>query len=608
MARHFIFSIIVCLNHNVGDKYMARSSNSKSLKGDLKRYSIVSMLTLIFLVTPILADDTVKTIKINGGFVENALQGEQYAKTFNFKSPDGYQKDYYVKATFLADNPNSQSTRFYVKLADEFCTPTYYEIPANAHRYQMDFDCTNNFIGEGNYLAGFQSNGNLNNVFGEWEITYMNQPTGDLDLWGTEYAVDQKGTVWLQLRDDNGQGVTDGSCHINIWKPNTPNETHPIWITDAPMLYLDDSDGLYFYDFIVPQEEGVYLMSAECSYVYDFEWYYDGVDSWSIRTVLEGSYQGDTVNLNSYEDYVYTECLTDGNPKRCEATYEFTLDNTTIENLDLFWSGSTDEDLSINFAVYNWTSSSYIDLPNSLISSGMGFNYPVGLDEMVTNTIPDLNNTISDTNKVLIYMNATDKSGWLFNNWLSLRASQEGDFLVDMRGSGEIHVSSGNVTGVSFVGQVGNVSHVDTVSFVESIDNDRLEYAGATEYISGTEGQLIYQYITIQAGNQVPINDADWCNVTIYYPNDTVYIDNLNMPYFSGTNGLYKGNFSVPYVDGVYKNDVVCYRSPKYSYASSTFHVENTLLNNQDYMKSKIDDIWDYVQEMINQIFGMVIS
>ena len=98
------------------------------------------------------------------------------------------------------------------------------------------------------------------------------------------------------------------------------------------------------------------------------------------------------------------------------------------------------------------------------------------------------------------------------------------------------------------------------------------------------------------------------------------------MPYLLGTNGLYWSNFTVPNMDGVYKTEAVCYKSPKYTYSSATFHVENTLANNQqtiysfiqnmnttmssfqELIKPQIQNISDYVQELIDRIYGTAIS
>lgn len=464
----------------------------------------------------------------------------------------------------------------------------------------------------------------------------------DLKLYGTEYAVGQKGTVWLQLRDDEGQPVNDGNCHINIWKPNQLNQTHPIWITNSPMLYLPTSDGLYYYDFIVPQEEGVYLMSASCTFVVYGIWYYEGAEEQMVRTPIWGTFIGDSIVLNDFNDYLYTKCSSanEEGGKRCKSQYDWVLDNTTFQSLDLFWAGETDSSSTVEFFVYNWTNSEYIRLPNIKLISGTGSNNPIGIDEFVFNTIPSLNDTISDSNQVRIVMNVSSGNTFsLFNNWLSLRANQEGEYLFDMRGSGEIHVSSGNVTGVSFVASVENVSNVaNALSTFE-----RLKYSGATEYISNTTGQLLYQYIRVQSGNPLPINNAN-CTAWIWNPDGIIWLNETQMTYMDGSDGLYNKTFTVPSQQGIYKVQVRCSDPPKVEYGSSTFHVEDTIFNNQqtiynfqqamnttlvngqeyiktflynmnatmvanqEYIKSNLNVVFDYVNDMIDTLYGMVIS
>jgi hypothetical protein len=62
------------------------------------------------------------------------------------------------------------------------------------------------------------------------------------------------------------------------------------------------------------------------------------------------------------------------------------------------------------------------------------------------------------------------------------------------------------------------------------------------------------------------------------------------------------------------------------TYSSDTFHVDDSILNNQqtmynflqtmnttlvtgqEYIKSHLDDVWDYVNEIMDNLYGMVIS
>jgi hypothetical protein len=127
----------------------------------------------------------------------------------------------------------------------------------------------------------------------------------------------------------------------------------------------------------------------------------------------------------------------------------------------------------------------------------------------------------------------------------------------------------GNVTG-------GNISFVENA--LSTFSN--LRYAGGTEYLSGTEGQIAYQYITTNKGDPEPVNDAI-CNTTIWYPNNSIFISNKSMPYLTGSVGIYSTNFTVPSVQGVYKTQAVCRSAPKWSYGASTFHVEDSLFNAQ---------------------------
>jgi hypothetical protein len=581
---------------------------------------LIAIALYIFLTPYVLADKTVKTVEIFGGFIENVQADTPYSKDFTFKSPDGFDKLYYVKAKFRADNYNGQIARFYVKLDDNFCTPNYYDIPPETADYEMIFDCTDLFNHKGTYTGGFQSNQDLKFAYGEWQITYLNNPLGSLDLFGTEYDVNQKGTSWVQLRNTESEPVNDGDCYINVWKPQLPNATHPIWIQDAPMLYLSDSDGLYYYDFIVPEDppEGVYMMSARCSYIYDWEWYFDADELFGADRYVEyGVYEGDTIVLNSFVDYEYTKCtagVCGGANKCCYADYNYTLDNTTFDSFNLFWMGETDEDVDLTMYVWNYTDDSWVMLPNILTTTGTGYNYPIGINEFLSNSILNLNDTIGiydgDYQMRIRVESIANRIFIQFDNWLSLRASQEGDFLVDMRGSGEIHVSSGNVTGVTFVGQVENVTNVANALATFG----QLKYAGGTEYLSGTDGTIIYQFLRIDKGDPVPINDADYCNTTAWYPNGTLLFKDIPMTYLNDSNALYYYDFTVPYIEGIYRTQAECFRSIANvrGHSASTFHVENldeeiwdyenrTLTDyNQSWINSKLNNISNDVDKNYN--------
>ena len=83
----------------------------------------------------------------------------------------------------------------------------------------------------------------------------VSQPT--IDVWGTEYAVGENMTVWLQLLDDDKQPIRNSTCLSKVWYPDKI-----MWNGYRPMTYLDE--GIHYLDLVAPQHYGVYPLSAMC--------------------------------------------------------------------------------------------------------------------------------------------------------------------------------------------------------------------------------------------------------------------------------------------------------------------------------------------------------
>jgi hypothetical protein len=632
---------------------MAKFQNSFNIR-KCKNLPLLILISLL-LVSPVLADNTVKTVNLYGGFVASASADTPYSKDFTFVSPDGLEKVYYVKSTFFADNPNSQTTRFYVKLDDQYCNPNYYDIPANAERYQMDFDCTDVFNGEKTYTGGFQANRNLNNVYGEWEVTYKNNPIVDVDdiyevtkteisVGATDYVVGDEALIHARV-SENLIPVTDAFCDYEVFYPNRS------FFRSNIMNFIPQSRGLYTDNFTIPNVTGVYPMEVVCVKPTEN---FNQTRYFVSPTSETYEFKNDTLVGDKYLLFSNIE------PDQAEVCHpqRFTELASDYENGEF----RDFRNLGSIFNITGWWTqdggSAEYELVYKFYKVTLFGNIYIG--SVVHNTETE-GNDVDTSIQEYVYSNLHPQITWLSTDLLQAEVcarkidggsvdlyyyynsdNYPSRFTLKTIGVNattlDFEIGSSSELNVKYIGGsqqdlLENISYVETVGNVETIDSDRLEYAGATEYLAGTEGQLLYQYITIQAGNQVPINDADWCNATVWYPNSTLFLDNQNMPYFTGSNGLYYTNFTIPDNDGVFKVDVTCFRSPKYSYSSSTFHVENsiyedtqqiqtnqqqvfnfvqdmniTMVTNQEYMKGKIDDIWDYVNEMINNIYSIIIS
>jgi hypothetical protein len=97
--------------------------------------------------------------------------------------------------------------------------------------------------------------------------------------------------------------------------------------------------------------------------------------------------------------------------------------------------------------------------------------------------------------------------------------------------------------------------------------NDGIRFVGGTEYSTGESGLTSIQFL--KGGN--PVN-AGVCNVTIYYPNGTMFINNQAMTYLSGSNGIYSRTFTVPNTIGIYREQFLCSHGGFDYHASGSFH------------------------------------
>lgn len=459
---------------------------------------------------------------------------------------------------------------------------------ASAEYGKIQFDCSNVITGSGSFDVSIRSSKDTGAITGWVDLTYMNNPVNEkgneVNVQGTDYFIGEYGTVFLQLRDDNGEAVNDGLCLLDVYYPVGVNASHPIWITNAPMFYLPDSSGIYYYDINVPNVTGIYMLDASCSYTFENVRYYEGLLDYPVRTVNYGTFSGDVSVLNAYDDYIYTKCESEvAGTKQCEAEYDYEIDDTNVSSLSLLYMGESNIQSTGIFSVYNWTSASWIELPNYIYYTGQAINFPSGINDVATNLIPDLNNTINSTGWVKVKLKTTFLSAFdQYDNFLQILSSQEGVIVADVKGAGEIHVTENSVAIVENVTSVANALS----TFIS------MKYAGGTEYKSGEEGYAVYQFLEVKSGNPIPINNADWCNITIYYPDNSVFVNNGLMTYLSGSNGMYSYNFTTPSTEGVYKTDAHCYRDDGKidGYGASTFHVSPWA----NFVYEIPNDVWNF--------------
>jgi len=454
-----------------------------------------------------------------------------------------------------------------------------------AGQYDISFDCSNIITKSGSYNVSIRPSGaNMGSTNGWLELTYMNNPLGELSIFGTEYFQgDVKGSICAQVVDTSNQPVTDAICSATLAHSSTYNISMPAYFTDQAMLAIAADKAMYCYSFNLPNETGVMPASVSCVYAVDPVWRFPAVelgggcsDRTIYMTVESGTLEsGSATFLNSYEDAQYNQILSStGTPKiisiifKWNETDECKIDRNASQSLVILWSSQTSTVNVNNFYMMNWTSGSYVSI-GSMTSLGSGSPTSIGAgDDFYSYDFSDKkNDLVADNGTVIMKYNSSAPATWrLFHNWLSIRLIQNISQIVGtIRGGGEVHINplinatvSGNVT----IG--GNIT-ADS-SWYE------LKYSGATEYKSDEPAEIAYQFLRIAAGNPVPVNDGV-CNVSIWYPNKTLWVNKTAMTYLSGSDGIYYYDFTAPSTEGGYTTGSYCIKGGTTVYSSSTFHV-----------------------------------
>jgi hypothetical protein len=531
---------------------------------------------------------------------ESMAANTNYTYTMSINPPDGISS--VVTATiFFNAQINGQSQNFTLWVNGQSCNTRFYYIAtafSAAGNTQFYFDCSNVITKQGNYTITIRSAVATGVISGWLDMTYMNSPQGDLKLSGTEYNVGDYATIFLQLKDNQGFPINDGQCYLDVYYPSYANQSHPILYDDIAMQYKNGSNGLYYFDMVIPNVTGVYMLGASCAYSYDVNWLYPVFENVMKpnRTVTQGTYVGDTLFLNSLEDWIYTEC--DSASKICNAYYDFNTTGTSnITSLDIYYSGETQTNgVVLNMSVWNWTSSAWITLPNTLTFHGTGTSgVPSGVDEFLTNTVVPSNYTINYTTNIvrvrLYSISGSTFTQW--DNWLSLKFLTREGSIQELKGSGELHVSNALQNLIVSLNASQNITALST--FADG------KYVGGTEYISGDRGRTLAQVTKISAGNQEPVLTAT-CSVNITYPNGTAFVTNGNAPLLTASNGLYYYNFTIPSTEGIYAVDYKCLEGSKEYYVSGSFHVSNYISGNLTSILSGQASIFGNLTSMTNYL------
>lgn len=315
---------------------------------------------------------------------------------------------------------------------------------AIAGQNDISFDCSNVINKTGDYRIDLRASGsNTGSVLAWLDLTYFNNPRGDLTMHGTEYKQGDLGKVWLQLLDSNKQPINNGLCFATIYYPDGR-----VFEDKATMIFL--ANGVYYLDFIAPYLIGVYPAIADCYYSFGANTYvaYNGViqtgtlkaGSYVNTRVLDGSVWGIDSATNAIRLQMNFSGLT--------APVNF---SNIVWTTYASWAGTT----NIYLWVYNWSSGGWIMLPNPITPSAaiIGFTNSMSLTNLTSSglvnssgyMILNLNTSgVANAKRLSLDYVSVALYGLLNGSW------------QEVRGSSEIHISpSGNEQFVSEITSCG---------------------------------------------------------------------------------------------------------------------------------------------------------
>jgi len=224
------------------------------MNGKMKKILFVTSILFFLLFLPMVDATRVESIEYAGSFIESMGKGETEEVNFNFDPPTGVDDIYSVRAEVIVDP--EESPNISLEVNGQSCSPSSITIPKVA-RYNTYFDCSE-ALKQGNNTIKLSTTDTINNVNFNWKVIYQTSRWEDIELFGTEYNVDEdKGKAWLELTRDN-QPVNNASCWLYSYYPNMTS-----WYNGSMMSHKGPY-GIYYHDLDLPGESGVYPTTARC--------------------------------------------------------------------------------------------------------------------------------------------------------------------------------------------------------------------------------------------------------------------------------------------------------------------------------------------------------
>jgi hypothetical protein len=349
-----------------------------------------------------------------------------------------------------------------------------------------------------------------------------------IEVHGTEYKQGDTAKIWLQLLNNSREAVLNGLCFTDIY---TPNNT--ILLEDAQMSNFNH-EGVYYYDYpLGTLSPGVYPTIAKC--------YYTASQVLNYPTNF-------FINIGANDPITFTDMyLIDGSfsrfkevtpsPRRLDAGLNFTSINTTgncFKGEDFLtsisigfyykFSSVTNDDLQL--MIYNYTSGSWLNLPNKLLETASYIQ--------VSNSLKINNLTKSGIyragNGIILRFNDTTLTDGANSNldidqaFISCNVLVSPDWTL-LKGSSEIHINTydnisaiiGNISIQNNITYISNISYISNITYISNnsvYNNTIIIINNETNIYNNTE----YNFINSS------LNFTDLNNITGNILSQTAYL------------------------------------------------------------------------------------
>jgi hypothetical protein len=313
----------------------------------------------------------------------------------------------------------------------------------------------------------------LQRTFSIEQILDNIQSKATMTMHGTEYKPNDNGTVFLQLVNGSGYAINNALCSLTIYYPNKT-----IFKNNVEMMYLSNSDGLYYYDLVIPNALGIYMISSKCNFYYNLTYSTSSKDAWINQGLPTTNYGNDTV-------------IAVGNISGNSITSYIQFTNPTMGSIDeaylfLYKAGSIGSGLGVElYRVTSYWNESNITWNNQPSRNGYIWDRKImnangWYSWNITNLLKMwANGTYPNYGMYLNYSSPTGGGVWNFTSYYSREYGgdyvpklfiqySETNAINEIRGGGEIHVSSSADVNYTYFNREFN----DTNNLITSVNNN----------------------------------------------------------------------------------------------------------------------------------------